>query len=131
MIEALMGMLLCSALALGLGYAIARTLTQQRYAATQNSVLLQLGGWLQGTGLKTLCLGGTTPSVSVGNASVNLSAPSCTQSSVAVTAGAGTDGLNATIPANTVVTTMTLSTPSGNSAAKSMVGGDGVISITQ
>jgi hypothetical protein len=139
LLEALIGILLLGAVGLGLSYASARVMVSQRNLNAQNAVLMQMGNSLAGTGLSTLCSATTGPIVSVAGTNLTLAPLTCTKGTVTVSGSGG--GLDATLSTG-VVTAMTMptvsscanstSTSSSDSlaAAKSLVGGDGCLSVS-
>ncbi len=107
LIESLVGTVIAAIMGLGLAFTCSRVMVSQRYVTTQNLVLDQMANALSSTGVSTLCAG--TSAVSVSTAS----------GAQAVTLPAG------------VVTAMTFSTPSLNTTAQTLLGGNGVMTIWQ
>jgi hypothetical protein len=128
LVESLVGVVIASIMGLGLAFTASKMMLSQRYIATQNAVLDQMASSLSSQGVTTLCAGGTAVTVSVGSTSLALPAPTCATAAVTVSLPAGV--LPATLPAG-VVTTMNFSTPSANTAAQSLLGGSGVMTISQ
>jgi len=140
-LEALFGIVLMSIIGLGLGFASARATLSQRYLNTQNIVISDMREQLISSGsMLSLC---NTPqsAVQVGNSSTALNldcqtntAGGASSVSVSVILGNAGDGdghgrrLEAVVPAGTVVTMLTLSTPA-NSTNQALFGGDGKIEV--
>jgi prepilin peptidase dependent protein A len=128
LVESLVGVVIASIMGLGLAFTASKMILSQRYVATQNAVLDQMTASLSSQGVSTLCAGGTTVTVVVGSTSLALPAPTCASASVTVSAPAG--ALPATLSAG-LVTTMSFSTPGSNTAAQNLLGGSGVMIISQ
>lgn len=128
MIESLVGAVLASIVGLGLSYTTAQMMVSQRYVATQNAVIGQMAGSLAVTGVPNLCAGSSQASVQVGTTSVTLPIPTCATAQVNVSLPGNSQP--ASLPVG-VVTSMSLSTPSSNSGATNLVGGNGVVTISE
>jgi len=128
LLEALFGVLLSSIVGLGLSYTASRMVVSQRYLTAQTAVLNQMSNALTTTGLSTLCAGGTSPSIAVLTINLTISPPTCTTANVTVSVVGGAEQTTLT---NSIVTSMTFSTPSSNSTAESLVGGNGVMTISE
>jgi hypothetical protein len=103
-------------------------MVSQRYVASQNAVLSQMTGSLAGSGVANLCAGTSQASVTVGATSVTLPTPTCTTAAVSVSVSGGAQ--SATLPVG-VVTSMTFSTPGSNTGAAGLVGGNGILTISE
>jgi prepilin peptidase dependent protein A len=128
LLESLVGVVLASVVGLGLSYTTARMMVSQRYVASQNAVLSQMTGSLASSGVANLCAGTAQASVTVGATSVTLPTPTCTTAAVTISVSGGAQ--SATLPVG-VVTSMSLSTPGSNTAATGLVGGNGILTISQ
>jgi Tfp pilus assembly protein PilV len=128
LLESLVGVVLASIVGLGLSYTTARMMVSQRYVSTQYTVLGQMSGALAANGVSNICSGANPVSVSVGASSLTLPTPACTTAPVTVSVAGGSQA--ATLAAG-VVTTMSLSTPGSNAAAINLIGGNGVVAISQ
>ena len=128
LLESLVGVVLASIVGLGLSYTTSRMMVGQRYVSSQYAVLGQMTDSLQTNGVSNICAGSSQVSVSVGTSSVTLPTPTCTTAAVTVSVSGGSQ--SATLPAG-VVTSMSLSTPSSNTAAINLIGGNGVITISE
>lgn len=133
--EALIGLVIMVVLGLGLSYAAARVLYNQRFASTQGIALQQMRGALETTGIQNLC-NGSAATLSItptgGSAQVvQMPAPSCNRD--AVTVGVAADAsLQATLTSSgtSVVTRMVFSTPTDDSTAKGLLGA-GAMTLSQ
>lgn len=130
LLGALIGVALTAVIGLGLSYAAARLLVSQRYVTTQSAVLAQMTNAMSTTGIPTLCAGATAVNVSVGTATLVLPAPTCANAPVGVAVTGGAASLAVTLPAG-VVTSMSFSTPDNNPTAMELLGGNGVVTISQ
>jgi prepilin peptidase dependent protein A len=128
LLESLVGIVIASIMGLGLAYTASRMVASQVYVTTQNAVIDQMASALAVNGMSTLCAGTTQASVTVAGSTLTLPAPTCTNAAVTVTSSAGPPAV--TLPAG-VVTSMTLSTPSANTSASNMLGGNGVLTISE
>jgi len=128
LLEALVGTVLASIVGLGLSYTTARMMVSQRYVASQSAVLDQMTGSLTTSGVSNICAGTSQVSIAVGASSLTLPAPTCATAAVTVSLSGGSQ--SATLPAG-VVTSMSLSTPSSNSTAINIIGGNGVVTISE
>lgn len=147
LIEALFGLLLMAVISLGLSYAASRAVLSQRYLNTQNIVISQMRESLVTAGsASSLCDAGSGPTIQVAGGSTALNI-NCEHESVTVATisdvTASTNGnskgspcpttpppvLTATLT-DSVLTSLTLSTPPENDAAKALIGGDGRIEVS-
>ncbi len=128
LVESLVGTVIAAIMGLGLAFTCSRVVVSQRYVSTQSAVLDQMANALSTTGVSTLCAGTTQASVTVSTYTLSLATPTCTEAAVSVSTASGTQAV--TLPAG-VVTTMAFSTPSSNSTAQSLLGGNGVMTISQ
>jgi len=128
LLESMVGVVLASIVGLGLSYTTARMMVSQRYVSSQYAVLAQMTDSLQSSGVSNICSGASQVSVAVGTSSVSLPTPTCTTTAVTVSVQGGSQ--SATLPAG-VVTSMSLSTPSSNDTAINLIGGNGVIAISE
>jgi len=127
LIESLVGTVIAAIMGLGLAFTCSRVMVSQRYVTTQSAVLDQMANALSSTGVSTLCAGTSTASVTVSTYTLSLT-PTCAEVAVSVSTASGTQAV--TLPAG-VVTSMTLSTPSSNTTAQNLLGGNGVMTIWQ
>jgi prepilin peptidase dependent protein A len=127
LIESLVGTVIAAIMGLGLAFTCSRVMVSQRYVTTQNLVLDQMANALSSTGVSTLCAGTSTASVTVSSYTLSLT-PTCTETAVSVSTASGAQAV--TLPAG-VVTAMTFSTPSLNTTAQTLLGGNGVMTIWQ
>lgn len=125
LLEALISMLLLGVLGLGLSYAGARVLVQQRYANTQDLALSQMRATLESQGLQTLCAGTVDP-LQIGTTQLTPTLQ-CTKQSVTVTVPASGGLPTMTTPITSVVTQMRYATPEGNAQATQMLGAGSLV----
>jgi len=136
--EALVGVVVASIVGLGLAYTASRMMVSQRVSTTQYAVLTQMTNALTTQGVAALC-GGTAPnSITVkgtDNANVTttntiaMAAPTCnTTTQISVS---GPNNFQPATLAAGIATTMNLSTPATNSTAEGLLGGTGVMTISQ
>ncbi|MBC7415044.1 MAG: hypothetical protein H7327_08940 [Herminiimonas sp.] len=130
LLEALIGVLLTAVIGLGLSFAASRVLLEQRNQITQNTIIAQVNKVMASTGIPQLCAAGTAIPVTVQNVSLTLSAPVCTTDAVSVAVTGGGAALGVNLPAG-VVTAMTFSTPPDSEEFKKLLGGNGVLTISQ
>jgi len=123
LLEALISMLLLGVLGLGLSYAGARVIVQQRYAHTQDLALSQMRATLESQGLQTLCAGTVGP-LQIGTTQVTPTLQ-CTKQSVTVTVSGGLPAMTA--PITSVYTQMRYATPEGNAQATQLLGSGSVV----
>ncbi len=128
LLEALVGIVIATIMGLGLSYSASRMMVSQRYVAAQNAVLEQMSNSLSSNGVSNLCGGTSSTTVTVGSSSFAVATPTCTTGTVQVGAISGL--LAVTLPTG-VVTSMTFVTPSSNTAAENLIGGDGIMTISQ
>lgn len=125
LLEALVGMVLLGVLGLGLSYATARILAQQRYANTQDLALGQMRFALESQGLQALC-GGAVGPLQIGAAQLTPTLQCQTQSvSVTVPAGGGLPAMTA--PITSVVTQLRYATPGSDAQATQLLGHGSVV----
>lgn len=129
LIESLVGVVIASIMGLGLSYTVSRMILSQRYVATQTSVIDQMANSLSSSGVTALCAGTSQGSVTVGTSTLTLPVPTCTNAAITVQTASG--GQIVTLPAGGVVTTLAYSTPSSNTTAENLVGGNGVMTISE
>ncbi|MEN5422243.1 hypothetical protein ABE607_04980 [Comamonas aquatica] len=123
LLEALVGMVLLGVL--GLSYATARILAQQRYANTQDLALGQMRFALESQGLQALC-GGAVGPLQIGAAQLTPTLQCQTQSvSVTVPAGGGLPAMTA--PITSVVTQLRYATPGSDAQATQLLGQGSVV----
>jgi prepilin peptidase dependent protein A len=130
-LEALIGMMLMAIVGLGLGYASARATLSQRYLNTQNVVISNMREQLMSSSsISSFCSGQGQSVVKVGSSStaLNLNCQNNTAGSVNVSVGQAAGGLAVALPADALVTTLTLSTPE-NSTSSTLFGGDGIMQV--
>lgn len=123
LLEALVGMVLLGVLGLGLSYATARILAQQRYANTQDLALGQMRFALESQGLQALCGGVAEPlkPLQIGAAQLSPTLQCQTQPvNVTVPAGGGLPAMSA--PITSVVTQLRYATPDGDAQATQLLG---------
>lgn len=134
LLEALVGMVLLGVLGLGLSYATARILAQQRYANTQDLALGQMRFALESQGLQALCGGVAEPlkplqigvaeplkPLQIGAAQLTPTLQCQTQPvNVTVPAGGGLPAMSA--PITSVVTQLRYATPDGDAQATQLLG---------
>jgi Tfp pilus assembly protein PilV len=128
LLESLVGVVIASVVGLGLSYTTARMMVSQRYVSSQYAVLGQMTDSLAASGVSNICSGTSVVSVAVGASSVTLPTPTCTTAAVTVSVSGGSQ--SATLTPG-VVTSMSLSTPSSNTAAINLIGGNGVVTISE
>jgi len=128
LLEALVGTVLASIVGLGLSYTTAQMMVSQRYVASQSAVLDQMTASLTTSGVSNICAGTNQVNIAVGTSSLTLPAPTCTTAPVTVSVVGGSQ--SATLAAG-VVTSMSLSTPSSNATAINIIGGNGVVAISE
>lgn len=133
LLEALIGILLMSVIGLGLSFALARTFNAQHYLSTQNIAILQMKNLLPTSSIsQTSCSSSQTIHVYLNpNVQTTTDIPvaiSCSPASNIVVGITGNTGFNETISA---ITRIAVSTSANNVNAKSLFGGDGIISLTQ
>jgi Tfp pilus assembly protein PilV len=126
--EALVGIVVASVVGLGLAYSASRLMLGQLYVSTQNAVLDQMVNDLTSTGVSTLCAGTAPPNVAVRSATITMTAPTCQTAAITVSLNGGTQSQSL---GTGLVTAMTFSTPSGNAQAETVLGGNGVMTISQ
>lgn len=129
LLESMIGVVISSAMGLGLAFTASRMMVSQRYVTTQSAVLDQMTSSLATTGVSALCAGTSSASVTVGSSTLALGTPTCTQAAISVGALGGGVGAVALTPG--VVTTMSFATPTGNSTATTLLGGNGVMTISE
>ena len=134
LIEALLGVLLMAVIGLGLSYAASRAVLGQRYLNTQNVVVTQMREAVTKAGsISSLCDAGSGPVIQVAGKQTTLHINCQHQSVTVATLSAGGTGsassLTATLP-NSVLTSLSLSTPTDDEGAKALVGGDGKIEVS-
>jgi prepilin peptidase dependent protein A len=127
LIEALVGTVVAAVLGLGLSYTASRMVVSQRYVSTQYAVLDQMSNSLSSSGLTALCGGTTQASVTVGTTTLALPTPTCATAAITVS----TPGVQSVTLPTGVVTTMAFSTPSASTSAQTLLGGNGVMTISQ
>ncbi len=128
LIESLVGTVIAGIMGLGLAFTCSRVMVSQRYVTTQSAVLDQMANALSSTGVSTLCAGTSQATVTVSTYTLSLATPTCTAAAVTVSTAGGAQSV--TLPAG-VVTTMAFSTPSSNATAQSLLGGNGIMTISQ
>lgn len=138
LLEALIGILLMSVVGLGLIFSLTRMFKVQRYTTTQTTALVTMRNLVATTNtMQSLCVppggvqgaphaiaslpvpGSTSPSNTV---SIMLTCPA------AATITVGTTGFMQDV---SYMTRISLATPDNNDAAKSLISGDGVLSLRQ
>ena len=133
LLEALIGILLMSVIGLGLSFALARTFNTQRYISTQNIAILQMKNLLPTSSIsQTSCASSQTIHVYLNpNVQTTTDVPvaiTCSSASNIVVGITGNTSFNETISA---ITRIAVATPANNANAKSLFGGDGIVSLTQ
>lgn len=135
LLEALIGILLMAVIGLGLSYAVARVLNSQRYTTTQNIAIMQMRNLLAtNNNIQTFCTStenvdvtlnpqAVTPTTVTLPATIN-----CSPTSSIAVGVTGNTGFNENV---SFLTRLSISTPANNNSAKSLFGGDGVISLSQ
>lgn len=125
LLEALISILLLGVLGLGLSYAGARVLVQQRFANTQDLALSQMRASLESQGLQALCAGTAEPlPLQIGTAQLTPTL-SCTKKSVTVTVSGDLPAMTESI--DSVYTHMRYATPEGNAQATQLLGSGSVV----
>lgn len=129
LLEALIGILLMAVIGLGLSYAVTRVLNSQRYATTQNIAVVQMRNLLA-TNNGNFCTAANNINVPLNKlTTVQLTAAiSCSPASTITLGVVGNSGFNENV---SFITRFSISTPANDSSAKSLFGGDGVISLNQ
>lgn len=135
LLEALISMLLLGVLGLGLSYAGARVLVQQRYATTQDLALSQMRFALESQGLygppdaqpdvRGLC-DGAVRALQIG-ATQLIPSLQCTTQPVTVTVTPASGLPAMTAPITAVMTQMRYATPDGNAQAIQLLGTGSVV----
>lgn len=130
LLEALVGLVLLGVLGLGLTYAAARVLAQQRYANTQDIALRQMRHTLETQGVAALCESGSTPLLLAAQAQTfqMTATVQCSSHPVRVTAAGDLPAIDA--PINNVVTEMRFATPAQEAQAVQLLG-EGSLVIQQ
>lgn len=118
LIESMIAALLISILFLGLAHVLARGLVSQRYLNTHNLALLEIRERIQQSGDANFC---TAPGNLSWVGAIPLTA-NCVDTTVTISVGSISAQVNAHA--------LTVSTQSNNSTATQLLGGDGVISIS-
>lgn len=140
LIEAMVGVVLTAIIGLGLSYTASRAVKSQRYLNTQNAVISQMRESLASTHLplSAICDTGSVPSLDVAGNAITTTAV-CSKGTVSVgvgtssghshEGGAGKTGLTLTLPASSVVTSLTVES-SANETNAALVGGDGKMAVS-
>lgn len=128
LLDSLVGVVLASIVGIGLSYTASRLLVSQRFVASQNAALSQMSYLLASSGVPTLCAGTGTANIQVGPTLLALHTPTCVHAPVTVALASGSQSV--TLPAG-VVTSMSLATPTSNTDAIALFGGNGVLIISQ
>jgi prepilin peptidase dependent protein A len=128
LIESLVGTVIAAIMGLGLAFTCSRVVVSQRYVTTQSAVLDQMANALSSAGVSNLCAGTTQATVTLSTYTLSLATPTCAEAAITVSTSGGTQSV--VLPAG-VVTTMTFSTPSSNTTAQNLLGGNGVMTIWQ
>ena len=135
LLEALIGILLMAVISLGMTYALARVFNSHRMTSTQNIAITQMRNLLvAGAGLDPLC--GSSPILRLtlnakAGAPTNVGIPAVVTCPVASAIAVGVSG-NATF--NQTVnfrTRLSIATPADSATAKSLFGGDGIVTVSQ
>jgi hypothetical protein len=127
--EALIGTVLGSIVGLGFAYTATRMLVAQQVSDKKTFVLEQMVNTLSSSPPSNVCTNTSQVAVTVGTATMSMQPAWACNSAVSVSAG----GVQQTLPAGTVATGMTLSTPdvTKNDAANILFGGNGGVTISQ
>ena len=135
LLEALIGILLMAVIGLGLSYAVARALNSQRYTSTQNIAIMQMRNLLAtSSSIQTFCT--SSPNIRVtlnpqAQVPTNIdlqAAINCSPASTIAVGVMANTGFNENV---SFITRISLSTPTNNNDAKSLFGGDGIVSLNQ
>lgn len=124
LLEALVGMVLLGVLGLGLSYAGARVLVQQRYASTQDLALIQMRAALESQGLQALCPKAEVP-LQIGTVQLTATLECPPKPSVTVTVSGDLPAMST--PITTVYTQMRYATPEGNAQATQLLGSGSLV----
>lgn len=130
LLEALVGLVLLSILGLGLTYAAARVLAQQRYANTQDIALRQMRHTLETQGIAALCESGSSElQLATQAQTFQMTATvQCSSHAVKVTVAGDLPAINA--PITNVVTEMRFATSAQEAQAVQLLG-EGSLVIQQ
>lgn len=129
LLEALIGIVLLGLLGMGLSYAVARIVVQQRYANTQDLALGQMRHILETQGMQALC-GGFVKALQLESPSASFSITptvQCTSTAVMVTVPASGQLPAIAAPIDSVVTEMRYATPEGNAQASQLLGSGSLV----
>jgi len=143
LIEAMVGIVLMSVIGLGLSYSASRAVLSQRYLNTQNIVVSQIRETLsanQGS-ISGFCQTGNIPSFKLAGKQIAATAK-CQKGAVLIRVGENNDNsgdsngvgkgvsnFSVALPADSLVTSLTVATPATPENAE-LIGGDGVMEIS-
>ena len=138
LLEALIGILLMSIVGLGLIFSLTRIFRIQRYTVTQTTTLMTMRNLVATTSaMQSLCVPangvqGAPHAIAdlpvPGNTSASMGVPVMLTCPAATTITVGTPGFMQDV---SFMTRISLATPDNNDAAKSLLSGDGVLSLRQ